>query len=73
MCSLRAPVACGASGTYGCISRVGVAATSLDDAARAAGVSRATLYRYFPGGREELMSAVINWQTLLFFHQLARP
>lgn len=31
------------------IARVGVSKTTLDDVAREAGVSRATLYRYFPG------------------------
>lgn len=34
-----------------CIARVGVSKTTLDDVAREAGVSRATLYRYFPGKR----------------------
>jgi len=32
-----------------CIARVGVSKTTLDDVAREAGCSRATLYRYFPG------------------------
>src|ERR1700733_10935397 len=32
--------------TYRCIADKGLAATSLEDAARSAGVSRATLYRY---------------------------
>jgi len=59
-------------GTYDCIVRQGIAATSLEDAARSAGVSRATLYRYFPGGRDELVSEVIVWQTLLFFEGLAK-
>jgi len=57
--------------TYDCIARDGLAATSLEDAARSAGVSRATLYRYFPGGREELLAAVITWETLRFFARLA--
>jgi AcrR family transcriptional regulator len=58
-------------GTYGCLARQGIAATSIEDAARAAGVSRATVYRHFPGGREELMTAVIAWETLRFFERLA--
>jgi AcrR family transcriptional regulator len=58
-------------GTYECIVRQGIASTSLEDAARAAGVSRATLYRYFPGGRDELIGEVIAWQTLVFFEGLA--
>ena len=57
--------------TYDCIARDGLGATSLEDAARSAGVSRATLYRYFPGGREELLGAVITWETLRFFLRLA--
>jgi AcrR family transcriptional regulator len=57
--------------TYECIGRDGLGGTSLEDAARSAGVSRATLYRYFPGGREELLGAVITWETLRFFLRLA--
>lgn len=57
--------------TYECIARQGLAATSLEDAARSAGVSRATLYRYFPGGRDELLAAVISFETLRFFLRLA--
>ena len=58
-------------GAYACIAEQGLAATSLEDAARAAGVSRATLYRYFPGGRDELLGAVITYETLRFFERLA--
>ncbi len=58
-------------GTYACIARQGIAATSIEDAAREAGVSRATVYRYFKGGRDELISAVITWETLQFFARLA--
>lgn len=58
-------------GAYACIAEKGLAATSLEDAARAAGVSRATLYRYFPGGRDELLRAVISYETLRFFEALA--
>lgn len=58
-------------GTYECVARVGISGTSIEDAARAAGVSRATVYRHFPGGRDELMGAVIIWETLRFFGRLA--
>jgi len=44
--------------TYSCVARWGLAKTTVEDAAREAGVSRATVYRYFPGGRDELISAV---------------
>lgn len=58
-------------GTYECVARQGLAATSIEDASRAAGVSRATVYRHFPGGRDELMAAMIAWETLRFFRRLA--
>lgn len=41
-----------------CLARWGVAKTSLDDIAREAGVSRATAYRYFPGGKDTILHAV---------------
>lgn len=58
-------------GTYAAIAERGIAGTSLGDAALASGVSRATLYRYFPGGRDELIGAVIVFETLRFFQRLA--
>ena len=33
-------------------------------------VSRATVYRTFPGGRDELINAVVAWATLEFFGRL---
>ena len=41
-----------------CFERYGVAKTSVEDVATEAHVSRATVYRYFPGGRDELVLAV---------------
>ena len=37
------------------VSRVGVAGLTLDDVARDAGCGRATVYRTFPGGRDEVL------------------
>lgn len=34
-------------------------------------MSRATVYRYFPGGRDELISEVVAWETGRFFARLA--
>ena len=41
-----------------CYGRWGVSKTTLDDVAREAGYSRATVYRFFPGGRDGLLDAV---------------
>ncbi|GIU87335.1 MAG: hypothetical protein KatS3mg009_1850 [Acidimicrobiia bacterium] len=41
-----------------CVARVGVTKTTLDDVARAAGCSRATVYRHFPGKQPLLAAAV---------------
>lgn len=41
-----------------CISRWGIAKTTLDDVAREARCSRATVYRTFPGGKDALVAAV---------------
>jgi AcrR family transcriptional regulator len=56
--------------TYACVARWGIAKTTIEDAAREAKVSRATVYRTFPGGRDELVSAVVAWATLEFFARL---
>lgn len=41
-----------------CLERCGVVGTTMEDIGRTAGVSRATVYRYFPS-REAVMSGVI--------------
>ena len=56
--------------TYRCVARWGMAKTTVEDAAREARVSRATVYRTFPGGRDELLSAVVAWATIEFFARL---
>lgn len=56
--------------TYTCVARWGLAKTTVEDAAREADVSRATVYRYFPGGREELIRDVVAWEFLSFFVRL---
>jgi AcrR family transcriptional regulator len=56
--------------TLSCIERWGLAKTSLEDVAREAGLSRATLYRYFPGGREQLVHETVAWEVGRFFARL---
>lgn len=53
--SLRARIL---DAVHDCIARVGIAKTTLDDVAREAGCSRATLYRHFSGKPELLASLV---------------
>jgi AcrR family transcriptional regulator len=54
-----------------CIARYGIAKTTLDDVARAAGCSRATVYRVFPGGKDGLVAAVVDTEVARFFSALA--
>ena len=42
------------------IASQGLRATSVDDIASAAGCGRATVYRYFPGGRAELLEVTLG-------------
>jgi AcrR family transcriptional regulator len=59
------------AGAYECIARVGMTKTILDDVAKASGVSRATIYRLFPGGRDQLLRETVGWEMNRFFAQLA--
>ena len=56
--------------TYDCVARWGLSKTTVEDAANEARLSRATVYRYFPGGREELINAVVGWEYAAFFLRL---
>lgn len=55
---------------YECVARRGFSKTTVEDAAREAGISRATLYRHFPGGRDEMLGAVVAWENARFFTRL---
>jgi AcrR family transcriptional regulator len=54
-----------------CVARRGVQKTTVDDVAREAGCSRATVYRTFPGGKEEVISAVVDTEVARLFSALA--
>jgi AcrR family transcriptional regulator len=55
-----------------CIARWGLAKTTADDIARAAGVSRATLYRAFPGGKDVAFDALLRHETGRFFRTVSQ-
>ena len=57
--------------TLGCVERQGLGKTSLEDVAHAAGLSRATVYRYFPGGRDEVISETIAFEIDRFLVRVA--
>lgn len=54
-----------------CFARYGVAKTTVEDIAVAAGMSRATVYRAFAGGRDEVILAVLLADLRRFLDALA--
>lgn len=57
--------------TLVCVTRLGMTKTTMDDIAREADLSRATLYRAFPGGRDEVLDAVVTWEVARFFRRVS--
>jgi AcrR family transcriptional regulator len=57
--------------TLACVARYGIAKTTVEDVARQAGLSRATVYRQFPGGKDQLVNSTIAWEASRFFERLA--
>ena len=56
--------------TYACVARYGMGKTTVEDVAREARLSRATVYRNFPGGRDQLLSETVQWEVGRFFGRL---
>ena len=44
--------------------------TAVDDVAQEARLSRATVYRHFPGGKDELIRETVMWETAHVVEQL---
>src|SRR3954447_9503954 len=57
--------------TYRCVERFGLAKTTIEDVVKESGLSRATIYRQFPGGRDELLLETVGWELANYFNQLA--
>ena len=57
--------------TLRCLARQGLAKTTIDDIAREAKLSRATLYRTFPGGKDAIVAAVVETEVARLFSSLA--
>ena len=57
-------------GTLACLARHGTVKTTVDDIARESRVSRATVYRAFPGGRDEILGAVVDTEMARLFSAL---
>ena len=55
----------------GVLARQGLNRCTVDDVAREAGCSRATVYRVFPGGKDEVLQAVADTEVSRFFSRLA--
>jgi AcrR family transcriptional regulator len=54
-----------------CIARWGITKTTLDDVAREAGCSRATIYRAFPGGKQSVVYATGERELRRFLDELS--
>lgn len=58
-------------GALRCLTRQGLAKTTVDDIAREASLSRATVYRIFPRGKEGILAAVVETEVARLFSSLA--
>jgi len=57
--------------TFRCVERFGLGKTTIEDIVKESGVSRATIYRQFAGGRDELLRETVGWELANYFNRLA--
>jgi AcrR family transcriptional regulator len=50
--------------TKECLGRFGLTKTSVDDIAKESGLSRATIYRYFPGGKDQILRSLLFTEVI---------
>ncbi|MEO7556805.1 MAG: helix-turn-helix domain-containing protein [Acidimicrobiales bacterium] len=55
-----------------CAGEMGIERFTVEEVAREAGVSRATVYRWFPGGRDQLVDEGVTWEVGRFLARLGR-
>ena len=59
--------------TYRCVERFGMGKTTIDDIVKESGVSRATIYRQFAGGRDELLLETVGLGARQLLQPARRP
>src|ERR1700722_13104306 len=57
--------------TLACLARQGLHKTTIDDIARQAQLSRATIYRSFPRGKDAIVKAVVDTEVDHLFRSLS--
>src|ERR1700759_3869370 len=57
--------------TSRCVVRFGLGKTTIEDVVKESGLSRATIYRQFPGGRDEVLLESVGWELANYFNALA--
>jgi AcrR family transcriptional regulator len=57
--------------TYACVARFGLGKTTVEDVVKESGISRASIYRRFPGGKDQLLRETVGWEMNRFFARLA--
>src|SRR3954465_13606639 len=57
--------------TYRCVERFGLAKTTIEAAVKESGLSRATIRRQCPGGRDELLLETVGWELANVSNALA--
>jgi AcrR family transcriptional regulator len=56
---------------YACVARFGMGKTTIEDVVKESGISRASIYRLFPGGKDQLLRETVGFEMNRFFGRLA--
>lgn len=58
-------------GALRCVERTGLSGFSLEEVARESDLSRTSIYRYFPQGRQQLITETATWEMARFWTGVA--